>query len=127
MDSTSPFFTYRAQLDTVVDGDTLDLVLDCGFRIRHHARVRLVGVDTHEIYGVGNDSDEAIMGRAEAVFVEEWLQESRVAHDGEWPLIATTIRDRTGKYGRYLADVYRRDTRASLTDALRDEFPEVAD
>lgn len=122
-----PFFTYRGRVEDVIDGDTLDLVIDCGFGHHFHARVRLVGVDTHEIYGVKHSSEEYDLGRAEAAFVSEWLRMASEGYDGSWPLVVGTLRDRTGKYGRYLAEVYRRDTGASLTDAILTEFPSVAD
>lgn len=127
--NTNPFFQYQARLVEVIDGDTLDLELDLGFQMTHHARVRLVGADTHEVYGVDADSEEAEKGRTEAAFVAEWLKMAERGYEGEdeWFLIASTLRDRTGKYGRYLADVFRRDTGASLTNAILTEFPEVAD
>ena len=39
-------YFYRAKLDRVVDGDTVDFNLDLGFDIWHKARVRLNGVNT---------------------------------------------------------------------------------
>ena len=45
-------YRYRAELDRVVDGDTLDVVIDLGFYIRIKERIRLEGMDTPEIYGV---------------------------------------------------------------------------
>jgi len=41
-----PCYRYRAELDRVVDGDTLDVVIDLGFYIRIKERIRLEGVDT---------------------------------------------------------------------------------
>jgi micrococcal nuclease len=123
---SSPFFTYRGRVDEVIDGDTYDLVLDCGFGSYYHTRVRLAGVDTHETYGVSHDSEEYEKGRAEARFVKEWLSSAADGHDGEWPLVVGTIRDSTGKYGRYLAEVYRRDTGEQLKDVLLDEFDGIS-
>ena len=37
-----------ASVDHVVDGDTVDVVLDLGFDILHRCRVRLLGIDTPE-------------------------------------------------------------------------------
>jgi len=42
-------YRYRAELDRVVDGDTLDVVIDLGFYIRIKERIRLEGVDTPEL------------------------------------------------------------------------------
>lgn len=42
-------FVYQAELDRVVDGDTVDVVLDLGFDVKlHKQRVRLHGIDTPE-------------------------------------------------------------------------------
>ena len=47
-DSVTPF-VYNAILDRVVDGDTIDVVLDLGFDVKlHKQRVRLAGIDTPE-------------------------------------------------------------------------------
>ena len=44
-----PSYRYRAELDRVVDGDTLDVVIDLGFYIKIKERIRLEGVDTPEL------------------------------------------------------------------------------
>lgn len=52
-------FVYQAKCVDVVDGDTIDLDIDLGFSmIRSSTRIRLKGVDTHEIFFVDNDSEE---------------------------------------------------------------------
>lgn len=124
----NPFFTYRARLDRVIDGDTIDIHLDLGFRMRHSARVRLAGVDTHEVYGVDHESEEYQRGKTESLFVAEWFRITHESHDAEddWPLLVSTMNDETGKYGRYIAEIYRRDTGESLSDALKSEFDDIA-
>jgi len=124
----NPFFTYRARCDEVIDGDTIDIQIDLGFRMHHSARVRLAGVDTHEVYGVDHDSREYERGHSESQFVKEWVrlaEENYQGGDG-WPLLVSTVQDETGKYGRYLADLYRRDTGEYLTDALLAEFDDIS-
>ncbi|GAG20500.1 unnamed protein product, partial [marine sediment metagenome] len=44
-------YTYRAKLDRVVDGDTVDLFVDLGFNICIKDRFRLLGIDTPELRG----------------------------------------------------------------------------
>ena len=51
-------YRYRAEFDWVVDGDTLDVLIDLGFYIRIKERIRHEGVDTPEIYGIPQDSEE---------------------------------------------------------------------
>ena len=41
-------YTYKAKLDRVVDGDTVDAHIDLGFDITIHKRIRLAGIDTPE-------------------------------------------------------------------------------
>ena len=41
-------YTYKARLDRVIDGDTIDANIDLGFDITVHKRIRLAGIDTPE-------------------------------------------------------------------------------
>lgn len=41
-------FNYQAKVFNVVDGDTLDVTIDLGFRITLEQRIRLYGVNTPE-------------------------------------------------------------------------------
>lgn len=42
-------WTYRAFVDLVVDGDTLQVVIDTGFQSFRRERIRLLGIDTPEL------------------------------------------------------------------------------
>ena len=114
---------YRARVDRIVDGDTLDLVFDLGFGVHltgDEARVRLRNIDTAETYGVSKDSEEYATGKRHTEFVEEWVAE---AGDAEWPLFVQTEKDdERGKYGRWLAIIHRRNDGAVLNDDLVTEF-----
>jgi len=89
----------KARAVNVVDGDTLDLETDLGFRITFLQRYRLYGVDTPET----NDPDPAVRERALKAkdFVEVLIKGKEV--------IANTHMDRRDKHGRWLAVVYWRD------------------
>ena len=41
-------YTYKAKLDRVIDGDTIDVNIDLGFDIQIKKRVRFVGINTPE-------------------------------------------------------------------------------
>lgn len=110
-------WTYRAELDRVVDGDTLDLRVDLGFKAYKKIRVRLLGVDTAEIFGVSKDTDEYKRGIQQKRFVEKFL-----AADGDWP-ITFISEEESGKYGRWLGDC--EVDGELLTEALMNEWPEV--
>lgn len=43
-----PNYTYRAKIDRVIDGDTVVLTVDLGFRIFHTGPMRLHGIDSPE-------------------------------------------------------------------------------
>lgn len=45
---TLTLYTYRAVCTNVVDGDTVDLVIDMGFRNSSERRIRLANIDTPE-------------------------------------------------------------------------------
>ena len=45
-----PCYRYRARLGRVVDGDTIDVLIELGFYVTLRERVRLEGIDTPEIY-----------------------------------------------------------------------------
>ena len=128
---SSDLWAYRARPDQftdhplgVVDGDTFDLTVDTGFRQRYDARVRSSTVDTAEIWGVNESSEEYKRGMRHKEAVIAWFDEALSEHDGHWPLLIRTERD-TGKYGRWLAEIERRDTGETLADYLDQRFPDV--
>lgn len=110
---------YQAAIERVVDGDTLDLRIDLGFGViltGDEARVRLRNIDTAEIYGAREGSEEYQAGQRHKQFVDAWVAE---APEREWPfLIETAKDDERGKYGRWLAIIHRRDDEAVLNDDL---------
>lgn len=118
---------WRARLDTertgVVDGDTYDLEIDCGFFTSRRIRVRAIGIDTNEIYGRTSEA-EYNLGIEQKEFVEDWFKEAREQWDDEWPVLVRTEQAK-GKYGRWMADIERRSDGSVLREALVDEWPAV--
>ena len=86
-----------AVVDRVVDGDTLDLMVDLGFGTFKKIRVRLLGIDCPEIRG-----KEKVAGRAAREFV------TRLRIQTPSRVSVKTTKYKKGKYGRYLAEVYSR-------------------
>lgn len=107
-------YQYKAKVDRVVDGDTLDLIIDLGFKITTHQRIRLAGIDTPETYNVKKDSDEYQKGKAATQFVE-----SRLADNNNEVIIETT--KLTGKFGRYIGTIRLADNEMSLNEELVDK------
>jgi len=93
-------FKYKVRkLVKVVDGDTIDVELDLGFYIYHQIRLRLAYIDTHEIHGVKKESKEYQLGMLAKAYVEKVLSEAKAIY-------VHTLKDKTGKYGRFLALVF---------------------
>lgn len=110
---------YQASILDVVDGDTIDVTVDLGFRIHREIRLRLAEIDTHETYGVETDTEEYRRGREETAFVESWVADGS-SDDRKWPFVVRT--EKTGKFGRYLAEIERKADGAVLNDDLLAEF-----
>ncbi len=90
-------YEYKCTVDRVVDGDTIDVVLDLGFDIKFKSRVRLYGIDTPECRT--RDLDEKARGKMAAGFVQSTVEE------GELIQIRTKLKDSRGKYGRVLGEL----------------------
>jgi len=105
----NPAWTYRARPSRIVDGDTIDVTIDLGFRVVTFQRLRLAGVNTPEIRGA-----ERPAGLDATEFVNEWIARARTAGD-DWPLVIKT--GKTGKYGRWIARLYN-----TAGDCLNDDL-----
>ena len=93
-------YTYRARCTNVVDGDTIDVVLDTGFHSTRTERLRLLGVNTPELHDKNPTQRQAAIDakRFTTGVLDEWASGA-----GPWPLLVTTTK--TDSFGRYLADV----------------------
>ena len=88
-------YIYSARLKKNYDGDTVTVYLNVGFGIRITRKLRLAQIDTPELRG---SLAEKKAGKAAKLIVKEWLKDT--------DFIVETIRDRTGKFGRYLAIIH---------------------
>lgn len=96
-----PTYIYRGKCLRVVDGDTVDLMIDAGFKLTVTARFRLAGINTPEL----KSADEA--ERARALEAKNFLTEKimpAVVEVGQWPLTVQTMKD-PDVYGRWLARI----------------------
>ena len=53
-------YEYNCEIKRVVDGDTVDVIIDLGFDIFYKSRVRLYGIDTPE--SRTRNKDEKVRG-----------------------------------------------------------------
>mgnify|MGYP003109825772 FL=1 len=87
-------YEYKCEVVKIIDGDTVDVILDLGFSILHKARVRLYAIDTPE--SRTRNKDEKVRGLLSKSFV---VQNVNAA---EQCVIQTHLKDSKGKFGRVL-------------------------
>ena len=95
-------YIYRAKLDRVVDGDTIDALIDVGFDIWFKKRIRYMGIDTWE--SRTRDLDEKKKGKAAKERNRQLLEEVS-DKSGYFRLKSHGV----GKYGRVLGEIFVRD------------------
>jgi len=101
-------FRYKAEVISAYDGDTIDIILDLGFKIQLKERVRLYGIDAPEMRG---------FEKSKGVITRDWLREKIL---GKTIIVETfkNDKDKYGKYGRFLANIYLPDEEKSLNDEM---------
>lgn len=90
-------YEYKCEVTRVVDGDTVDCVLDLGFSILHKCRVRLYGIDTPE--SRTRDLDEKARGKLASKFLQDSID------NGKDIVLRSELKDSKGKYGRVLGSI----------------------
>ena len=103
-------YEYNATCLRVIDGDTVDCIIDLGFSIQHKVRVRLAGIDTPETRT--RDLDEKKRGLEAKDRVIELINKNNSK------FIIKTEYDRTGKYGRVIGTIFLSSESESLNDLL---------
>ena len=102
----------------VLDGDTIDVLIDLGFDLFKKERVRIAGVDTPEKRT--RDLEEKALG----IDATNWLKkklEDTIAGDGDELTIRTELVGGTGKYGRLLGWLYINEDAVSLNEQMIEE------
>ena len=86
-------YEYNATIINVVDGDTVDAVIDLGFKMTTTQRLRLLDIDAPEVRGVS--MEEKVKGREATSYLSELVL-------GEVVVVKTAKSD---SFGRYLAEI----------------------
>ena len=94
----------------VVDGDTIDVIIDLGFDLSKKERVRLAGIDTPE--SRTRDLDEKKLGLEAKEYLSTNLSNAN-------QLMISTEKD--GKYGRMLGTIYINDDIVSMNQQMIDK------
>ena len=100
-------YEYRCSIERVVDGDTVDVTIDLGFKIFHKARVRLYGIDTPE--SRTRDKDEKARGLLAKSYIVDKVESTE-------NIIIRTKKDAKGKFGRILGELIVDNT--NLNEAM---------
>ena len=102
-------YEYKCEVTRVVDGDTVDVIIDCGFSILHKARVRMYGIDTPE--SRTRDLDEKARGKLASQYIQDHI-------DNGNEIIIKTEKDSKGKFGRILGKIFidGKDINQSMID-----------
>ena len=91
-------FSYRVNKVTkVIDGDTIDVIIDMGFDILFKSRVRLFGIDTPE--SRTRDKEEKKFGLMSKKYLQDRLKKAKKI------TIKTHKGEETGKFGRILGEI----------------------
>jgi micrococcal nuclease len=101
---------YVRKVENVVDGDTIDVLIDLGFDILFASRVRLAGIDTPE--SRTKDLKEKALGLEAKEYLKKNLKDAKSV------VIKTEKMDSSEKYGRILGWVYVDGNTVSLNDMM---------
>jgi len=104
---------YVNKVTKVVDGDTIDVVIDLGFDIMYNTRVRLAGIDTPE--SRTRDLEEKALGLEAKAYLKGAIKAS------ETIVIKTEKLSSKGKFGRVLGWVYLDNNNKSINEIMIEE------
>jgi len=95
---------------SVVDGDTIDVIIDLGFDILFQSRVRLAGIDTPE--SRTKDLKEKALGLESKEYLKKQLKDAKSV------IIKTEKMNSTEKFGRILGWLYINGDTVSVNDHM---------
>jgi micrococcal nuclease len=101
---------YVRKVEKVVDGDTIDVLIDLGFDILFQSRVRLAGIDTPE--SRTRDLAEKALGLESKEYLKNHLKDAKSV------VIKTEKMNSTEKFGRILGWLYINGETVSVNDMM---------
>lgn len=104
-------YEYQAKLEKIVDGDTIDVTIDVGFKITTNQRIRFAKINTPEIFHVDKETEDYKKGIEAKEFVERRFKEN----NNEMRLVTYKW---AGMHGRYTGIIWLKDSKISLNDEL---------
>jgi micrococcal nuclease len=88
-------YVYKAVVERVVDGDTIDCLIDLGFKVFIRQRVRLANFDAPETWRPLNEAERE-HGKQATEFLKNLIE-------GKEVLLEST---KYGRYGRAIGNIY---------------------
>ena len=101
---------YVRKVEGIVDGDTIDVLIDLGFDILFASRVRLAGIDTPE--SRTKDLVEKKLGLESKEYLKYKLKDAKSVK------IKTEKMDSSEKYGRILGWIFIDDQGISINEQM---------
>ena len=98
------------EVKNVVDGDTIDVIIDLGFDILFSSRVRLAGIDTPE--SRTTDKAEKALGLESKEYLKKHLKDAKSI------VIKTEKMNSSEKFGRILGWLYVNGDTVSVNDKM---------
>ena len=93
-------YTYHATVDRVVDGDTVDALIDLGFDTHKKVRIRMMGMDAWESRTRNKEvKKKGLAAKARLIEILE-------LNKNEFILVSHGV----GKYGRCLGEIFVENT-----------------
>lgn len=89
-------YTYKAKVTSVYDGDTITALVDLGFSSFRVMKLRLARIDTPEMRGAEKEQGKIVRDIVRGKILDK-------------DITIKTQKDKTGKYGRYIAEVILED------------------
>ena len=97
------FKEYKANVTRVIDGDTIEVLIDMGFGISYKAKLRFLDYDAPETFRPSCPEEKEAGEKA-----KEYLKLRITQHpaDKDHWVTLRTYKDKRGKYGRILARIF---------------------
>ena len=104
-DNPCEFIYHITAIEKVVDGDTIDAVIDLGFDVRYCGRIRLLGIDTPE--SRTRDLAEKFYGKLSSAALKSWVHWAVMSDRDDIEIqLRCPEKDSRGKFGRILGELW---------------------
>lgn len=101
-------YTYNAKLERVVDGDTVDALVDLGFDTWKKVRIRLHGLDAWE------SRTRNLEEKKKGLAAKQYLIDQLESNNNNFILVSHGV----GKYGRCLGEIFLKQDGWSINEML---------